>query len=297
MSRYPAFEGYIERSRCAPERRCRSSDAVPRHAGFGNETDEEGAHASSTEYRRGGGTLVDTADVYTDGVSEEIIGPVAGRRPGEVDGQGSSGTTTEPLRDRGQEPNRRVLRPTPHRPRQLRGVRPRSGRRWTTSSELLRAARQVRRLDHAHGDDPGWPATILRSLDDVAALKETDGGPISVHGSATLARTLSDAGLIDRYHLLVFPVLLGAGKRLFSDTDKDEDDAERGRARVLRQRSAEARPGRGALKGGVLSPAARRGAGAARSGSRRPSRRPAAPRRRPRRPGGPPPPPTISVPS
>lgn len=64
--------------------------------------------------------------------------------------------------------------------------------------------------------------TILRSLDDVAALKETDGGPIIVHGSAALNRALSDAGLIDRYHLLVFPVLLGAGKRLFSETDKDK---------------------------------------------------------------------------
>ena len=64
--------------------------------------------------------------------------------------------------------------------------------------------------------------TILRSLDDVAALKETDGGPITVHGSATLNRALADAGLIDRYHLLVFPVLLGAGKRLFSSTDKDK---------------------------------------------------------------------------
>ncbi|MFC6157337.1 dihydrofolate reductase family protein [Kribbella sp. NPDC058693] len=64
--------------------------------------------------------------------------------------------------------------------------------------------------------------TILRSLDDVAALKETEGGPIIVHGSATLNRNLSDAGLIDRYNLLVFPVLLGAGKRLFSDTDRDK---------------------------------------------------------------------------
>jgi dihydrofolate reductase len=63
--------------------------------------------------------------------------------------------------------------------------------------------------------------TILRSLDEVAALKETEGGPIIIHGSATLNRTLSDAGLIDRYHLLVFPLLLGAGKRLFSGTDKD----------------------------------------------------------------------------
>jgi dihydrofolate reductase len=69
--------------------------------------------------------------------------------------------------------------------------------------------------------DPRWPATILRSIDDVAALKQTDGGPISVHGSAALGASLADAGLVDRYHLLVFPILLGAGKRLFSDTDKD----------------------------------------------------------------------------
>jgi dihydrofolate reductase len=69
----------------------------------------------------------------------------------------------------------------------------------------------------------GWgDITILRSLDDVAALKETDGGPISIHGSATLNRNLADAGLIDQYSLLVFPVLLGAGKRLFSESDKDK---------------------------------------------------------------------------
>ncbi len=68
-------------------------------------------------------------------------------------------------------------------------------------------------------DDWG-ETTILRNLDEVAELKKTQGGPISVHGSATLARDLSDAGLIDRYHLLVFPVVLGAGKRMWSDTDK-----------------------------------------------------------------------------
>jgi dihydrofolate reductase len=64
--------------------------------------------------------------------------------------------------------------------------------------------------------------TILRSLDEVAELKKTEGGPIIIHGSATLSRNLSDAGLIDRYHLLVFPLLLGAGKRMYSDTDKDK---------------------------------------------------------------------------
>ncbi|QES56035.1 deaminase [Streptomyces venezuelae] len=74
------------------------------------------------------------------------------------------------------------------------------------------------------GDDlvSNWgETTILRSIDDVAALKDTEGGPIILHGSAALNRDLSDAGLIDRYHLLVFPLLLGAGKRLFSATDKD----------------------------------------------------------------------------
>ncbi|MBY6368594.1 dihydrofolate reductase family protein [Rhodococcoides corynebacterioides] len=70
-------------------------------------------------------------------------------------------------------------------------------------------------------DDERWPATVLRSVDDVAALKESEGGPIAVHGSATLGKSLADAGLVDRYHLLVFPVLLGAGRRLFSETDKD----------------------------------------------------------------------------
>ena len=69
--------------------------------------------------------------------------------------------------------------------------------------------------------DPEWHNTsVLRSLDEVAALKETEGGEIHVHGSATLAQGLAAAGLVDRYHLLVFPLLLGTGKRLFGEGDK-----------------------------------------------------------------------------
>ena len=70
------------------------------------------------------------------------------------------------------------------------------------------------------GDTVPWgesKVTVLRSLDDVAALKETDGGEIHVHGSPTLAQGLAGAGLVDRYHLLVFPLMLGRGKRLFDD--------------------------------------------------------------------------------
>lgn len=81
----------------------------------------------------------------------------------------------------------------------------------------------------------GWgPTTILRSTDDVAALKNSEGGAIFIHGSAELARRLSDAGLIDRYNLLVFPVLLGAGKGLFSTADKDKQ--------VLNLRTSESYP-------------------------------------------------------
>ncbi|MFD4324584.1 dihydrofolate reductase family protein [Nocardioides sp. NPDC058538] len=76
------------------------------------------------------------------------------------------------------------------------------------------------------GDDAlveGWgPQNIVRSLDEVEKLKQGDGGPILIAGSAELARNLSDAGLIDRYHLLVFPVVLGAGKSMWSETDKDK---------------------------------------------------------------------------
>jgi dihydrofolate reductase len=71
----------------------------------------------------------------------------------------------------------------------------------------------------------GWgPTTILRSAEDVVELKKSEGGAIFIHGSAELARRLAEAGLIDRYHLLVFPVLLGAGKSLFSKADKDKQD-------------------------------------------------------------------------
>lgn len=71
-------------------------------------------------------------------------------------------------------------------------------------------------------ESPWQPMTLLRSVEDVKVLKEaaTDeeaGGPIIVHGSARLAQSLAAADLVDRYHLLVFPVLLGSGKKLFVD--------------------------------------------------------------------------------
>jgi dihydrofolate reductase len=75
--------------------------------------------------------------------------------------------------------------------------------------------------DDAIVDDWG-SITFLRSTDDVAALKESDGGSVYIHGSGELAQRLGDADLIDQYNLLIFPVLLGAGKSLFGRSDRDK---------------------------------------------------------------------------
>jgi len=94
---------------------------------------------------------------------------------------------------------------------------------WPTMDEFARYNTLPRYVVSTSlaSDDTRWPATILRSTEEVAELKQTDGDPILVHGSAELGARLADVGLVDRYHLLVFPVLLGAGKRLFSAADKD----------------------------------------------------------------------------
>ncbi|WBB78667.1 dihydrofolate reductase family protein [Micromonospora sp. WMMD882] len=66
--------------------------------------------------------------------------------------------------------------------------------------------------------DAGWAgSTVLRGdlLAAVRELKRLPGDELQVHGSARLARTLHAAGLVDVYRLLVFPVTVGDGKRLF----------------------------------------------------------------------------------
>jgi dihydrofolate reductase len=63
-----------------------------------------------------------------------------------------------------------------------------------------------------------WNNSTILSGDlgqEVRALKEQDGGDILVAGSASLVRGLTDLGLVDEYRLMMFPIALGDGKRLF----------------------------------------------------------------------------------
>ncbi|BBN96143.1 hypothetical protein DEIGR_100402 [Deinococcus grandis] len=63
----------------------------------------------------------------------------------------------------------------------------------------------------------GWNATALGPdvPADVQALKSQPGGPLLLYGSGTLAQTLLRRGLVDELRLMVFPLVLGRGKRIF----------------------------------------------------------------------------------
>jgi dihydrofolate reductase len=67
-------------------------------------------------------------------------------------------------------------------------------------------------------ENPEWNNSTVISdnvVDEVRKLKDDHDKDILVAGSATLVGTLSDNDLVDEYRLMVFPVVLGSGKRLF----------------------------------------------------------------------------------
>ena len=70
-------------------------------------------------------------------------------------------------------------------------------------------------------DNPEWTnTTVLKgdAVDAVKKLKAEQDGNIVVHGSRQLAQTLIENDLVDQLNLMVFPVVLGSGMRLFGDT-------------------------------------------------------------------------------
>jgi dihydrofolate reductase len=69
--------------------------------------------------------------------------------------------------------------------------------------------------------DPEWANTTVIEgdvADAVRELKQRDGGELQVHGSGQLVRFLLEQDLLDRLNLLVFPVIVGAGRRLFPES-------------------------------------------------------------------------------
>jgi dihydrofolate reductase len=69
--------------------------------------------------------------------------------------------------------------------------------------------------------DPEWANTSVLEGDLVSAvrkLKDRDGRELQVHGSGALVRFLLENDLVDRLNLLVFPVIVGTGRRLFPDS-------------------------------------------------------------------------------
>jgi dihydrofolate reductase len=70
-------------------------------------------------------------------------------------------------------------------------------------------------------DADAWQNSALLRGDGVAgvrALKDEPGNDLTVIGSAALVRSLHAAGLIDRYQLLIHPLVLGSGRRMFDET-------------------------------------------------------------------------------
>jgi dihydrofolate reductase len=72
--------------------------------------------------------------------------------------------------------------------------------------------------------EAAWgPTTVIRgdAAAEIAKLKDQPGGDLLVEGSAQLVHTLVQHDLVDEYRLMVFPIILGSGKRVFPDTMTD----------------------------------------------------------------------------
>ena len=95
-------------------------------------------------------------------------------------------------------------------------------------------------------EGPNWTnSTVLKDhvVNKVSKLKRETDGDIVVYASAQLVRTLMEHDLVDELRLMIYPIVLGAGKRLFGETS----DKKPMRRVHIREPSGGARPKRGAI--------------------------------------------------
>lgn len=73
-------------------------------------------------------------------------------------------------------------------------------------------------MDESRVSNSRWPnSKLLKSTDDVEAIKRSDGPPLKIWGSSVLAQSLMERDLVDELVLMTYPVVLGTGKRLFAE--------------------------------------------------------------------------------
>jgi dihydrofolate reductase len=86
--------------------------------------------------------------------------------------------------------------------------------RWADKTRHIVFSRTL-----AHAD---WVNTEIRrdAIEEIPMLKRETQGNLLVFGGANFASTLIERGLVDEYHLIVEPVVLGGGKRLFHDSSR-----------------------------------------------------------------------------
>jgi dihydrofolate reductase len=168
---------------------------------------------STTERRHEMGKLAVTEFVSVDGVFED---------PGGAEGYEHGGWTFE--YDRGDDGNKFKLDEVMESEVQLLGRVTYEGfaEAWPSREGEFadKLNKDPKYVVSTTLKDPEWQNTTVISGDvaeEIAKLKERTNGLILVAGSGTLVRTLLGADLVDELRLMVFPTVLGRGKRLFPD--------------------------------------------------------------------------------
>lgn len=90
---------------------------------------------------------------------------------------------------------------------------------WPGHAEMWPGINEVTKYVMSHTmDRSDWQNSVfLKSVDDIKKLKNSTGSDIQVHGSGDLVQTLFKHDLVDELWLMIFPITLGSGKRLFGE--------------------------------------------------------------------------------